>query len=70
MQGYRLVYILSLFRRKNDGAAWKRETQKKGETFQLKFGVTREMFDFVEGIWEPPTTTEMLRYDGLRISEA
>jgi hypothetical protein len=38
---------------------------QKGETYQLGFDVTREMFDFVEGIWEPPTDAEMLAYDGV-----
>jgi hypothetical protein len=26
----------------------------------LGFDVTREMFDFVEGLWEPPTDAEMV----------
>ena len=50
---------------------WRRvETRNahKGETYQLGFDVTREMFDFVEGLWEPPTRAEMLAYDGVRIS--
>ena len=41
---------------------------QKGETYQLGFDVTREMFDFVEGLWEPPTDEEMLAYDGIRTS--
>ena len=40
----------------------------KGKSYQLAFDVTREMFDFVEGLWEPPTAEEMLSSDGLRIS--
>jgi len=44
-----------------------RNTQR-GETYQLGFDVTREMFDFVEGLWEPPTDAEMLAYNGLRTS--
>ena len=50
---------------------WRRvETRnaQKGETYQLGFDVTREMFDFVEGLWEPPTDAEMLAYDGVRTS--
>ena len=38
------------------------------ETYQLGFDVTREMFDFVEGLWEPPTDAEMLAYNGVRTS--
>ena len=30
----------------------------KGETYQLSFDVTREMFDFVETLWEPPGPEE------------
>ena len=41
---------------------------QKGETYQLGFDVTREMFDFVEGLWEPPTHAEMLAYNGVRTS--
>ena len=50
---------------------WRRvETRnaQKGETYQLSFDVTREMFDFVEGLWEPPTDAEMLAYNGVRTS--
>jgi predicted kinase len=39
----------------------------KGRTYQLPFDVTRDMFDFVETMWEPPTNAEMLRYDGIRV---
>jgi len=42
---------------------------QKGETYQLGFDVTREMFDFVEGLWEPPTDAEMLAYNGVRICQ-
>ena len=48
---------------------WRRvETRnaRKGETYQLGFDVTREMFDFVEGLWEPPSHAEMLAYNGVR----
>jgi predicted kinase len=50
---------------------WRRvETRnaRKGETYQLGFDITREMFDFVEGLWEPPTDAEMLAYHGVRTS--
>ena len=49
---------------------WRRvaaRNAQKGETYQLGFDVTREMFDFVEGLWEPPTEAEMLAYNGVRI---
>ena len=48
---------------------WRRvqaRNARKGETYQLAFDVTREMFDFVEGLWEPPTDAEMLAYAGVR----
>jgi len=44
-----------------------RNAQIKG-TYQLGFDVTREMFDFVEGLWETPTEAEMLAYNGIRTS--
>jgi predicted kinase len=50
---------------------WRRveaRNAQKGETYQLGFDVTREMFDFVEGLWEPPTEAEMLAYNGIRTS--
>ncbi len=50
---------------------WCRVEQRnaeKGETYQLGFDVTREMFDFVEGLWEPPDEAEMLACDGVRIA--
>jgi len=50
---------------------WRRvasRNARKGETYQLGFDITREMFDFVEGLWEPPTHAEMLAYDGVRTS--
>jgi predicted kinase len=49
---------------------WRRvETRNvdKGETYQLSFDVTREMFDFVESMWEPPNNAEMLAYNGVRV---
>ena len=36
---------------------WRRVEQRnaaKSATYQLTFNVTREMFDYVEGMWEPP----------------
>ena len=50
---------------------WRRvqmRNSEKGNTYQLGFDVTREMFDFVEGMWEPPSDEEMRANDGTRIS--
>jgi predicted kinase len=40
----------------------------RGRTYQLPFDVTREMFDFVETMWEAPTDAELARCNGIRIS--
>jgi len=40
---------------------WRRvqaRNEEKGETHQLQFEVTRDMFDFVESMWEPPGEAE------------
>lgn len=39
---------------------------QQGETFRLT--VTRPMFDFIEGIWEPPTTSELKTLRGIRLT--
>lgn len=39
---------------------------EQAETFQ--FEVTRDMFDFIESIWEPPTDAEMRRMSGIVIT--
>ena len=52
---------------------WRRiETRnaQKTETYQLPFDVTREMFDFVESIWDAPTDTEMAALNGIAVSGA
>ena len=44
---------------------WQRvaaRNQEQGETFSLE--VTRAMFDFVEGMWEPPEEEEMKAWRG------
>jgi predicted kinase len=49
---------------------WRRveaRNAKKGETHQLGFAVTREMFDFVESLWEPPGPGEMAALDGVHV---
>jgi predicted kinase len=48
---------------------WRRvqaRNAQKGVTHQLPFEVTREMFDFVETMFEPPSAEEMLRCDGVK----
>ena len=41
-----------------------RRNAERGETFRLE--VTRPMFDFVEGMWEPPAAEEMAALNGRR----
>jgi predicted kinase len=38
----------------------------QGETRQLAFEIDRSMFDFVEGLWEPPSAAEMAALNGVR----
>jgi predicted kinase len=40
----------------------------KPDTYQLPFDVTREMFDFVESIWNSPTDAEMASLNGIVVS--
>jgi predicted kinase len=50
---------------------WRRvqaRNAEKGESYQLGFDVTREMFDFVETMWQPPTDEEMAGLNGIRIT--
>lgn len=47
---------------------WRRVEQRntdRGETYSLT--VDREMFDFMEGLWEPPSEAEWRANGGLRI---
>lgn len=47
---------------------WRRVVTRnsgKGGAQQLTFEVTREMFDFVESMWEPPDPEEMSAHDGV-----
>jgi predicted kinase len=51
---------------------WRRvqlRNAEKGETHQLQFAVTHEMFDFVETLWEPPDDREMAACDGILVSD-
>jgi len=41
---------------------------EKGATYQLSFDVTREMFDYVESLWEPPTADEMATLAGVHVT--
>ncbi|MEQ9446797.1 MAG: ATP-binding protein [Rhodospirillaceae bacterium] len=41
--------------------------KKKGSTFQL--AVDREMFNFVEDMWEPPDASEMAALNGVHVTE-
>jgi predicted kinase len=41
-----------------------RRNAERGATYRLE--VTREMFDFMESIWERPTDAEMAAMDGVR----
>ena len=34
---------------------------------QLSFTITREMFDFTETFWEPPTPEEMVEFAGVYV---
>jgi hypothetical protein len=50
---------------------WRRVQERnarRGAQGSLPFDVTREMFDFVETMWEPPTDQEMAACDGVRLS--
>jgi predicted kinase len=50
---------------------WRRVQARNGkrdDAYQLPFDVTREMFDFVETLWEPPTQEEMATCDGIQVS--
>jgi len=50
---------------------WRRvlaRNAQAGEAGRLPFAVTREMFDFVEGLFEAPTAEEMGAADGVRVT--
>jgi predicted kinase len=47
---------------------WRRVSMRnieRGETFRLT--VTRNMFDFIEKLWQPPTAEEMAALNGIRV---
>jgi len=39
-----------------------------GDTHQLPFAVTREMFDFVETLWEPPSAQEIAAFEDASVA--
>ena len=43
-----------------------RRNREQGETYAMQ--VDRDMFDFMEGMWEPPTEQEWSANGGLRVS--
>jgi predicted kinase len=52
---------------------WRRvqaRTDRSGEGSNLPFAVTREMFNFVETMWGPPTDQELAACNGLKIANA
>lgn len=44
-----------------------RRNEQRGETYSLE--VTRDMFDFVENMWEPPTDLELAKWKMVRMIE-
>jgi predicted kinase len=50
---------------------WRRTEVRNAspEAAQLPFTVTREMFDFVETLWEPPSEAEMAAMDGVHVRQ-
>jgi predicted kinase len=49
---------------------WRRVQQRNAEgSGQLAFAITREMFDFVETMWQPPTAAEMVAMNGITVRE-
>ena len=48
---------------------WRRVERRNADqdaNHDLKFAVTRAMFDYVETLWEPPSEEEMLTLNGFR----
>ena len=49
---------------------WGRVQQRNAEQAETyQFHVTRDMFDFIESLWEAPTDAEMRALNGLRITD-
>jgi predicted kinase len=52
------------------GERWRRvqaRNAQQGSARQLPFAVSREMFEFVETLWEPPDPGEMAAHAGLAV---
>jgi predicted kinase len=52
---------------------WRRvqaRNAEKGSNYPLPFDVTRDMFDFVESIWEMPTEAELATLNGIVVTGA
>lgn len=48
---------------------WRRAQAREAspaDEHRLPFAITREMFDYVESIWQPPDTDEMAALNGIR----
>ncbi len=43
-----------------------RRNEERGETYAMQ--VDRQMFDFMEGMWEPPSEAEWSQYGGRRVA--
>ena len=51
---------------------WRRAQQREAspaDEHRLPFAITREMFDFVETMWEPPGEEEMAALNGIRVTD-
>ena len=49
---------------------WRRVQQRNADgSGQLAFAITREMFDFVETMWHPPTADEVKSMSGIVVRE-
>jgi predicted kinase len=49
---------------------WRRVQSRNADgSGQLAFAITREMFDFVETMWQPPTASEMKSMNGVVVRE-
>jgi hypothetical protein len=49
---------------------WQRVQKRNAEQAEtLQFEVTRDMFDFIESMWEAPEAEEMTRLNGKRITD-
>ena len=50
---------------------WRRAQAREAspaDEHRLPFAITREMFDYVETLWQPPDKSEMAALGGIRIT--